>query len=77
MTAPGPVSGANPFTGTYQAKQFDSTWPPAETALDALATPPAAAITAETSPAHLFNTRDHPPVGAGGNTGNGSKIGIG
>lgn len=77
MTAPGPVPGTNPHTGSYQSKQFDSSWPPAESVLDALAAPPSAAIAAETSPAHLFNTRDHPPVGAGGNTGDGSQIGIG
>lgn len=78
MTAPGPVSGANPYTLAYQSSQF-STAVPAKTksVLDALANPPAAGITAETTPAHVFAARDTPPVGAGGNTGNGAQIGIG
>lgn len=74
---PSPVAGRNPFVGAYQAKQFDNTWPPAESVVDALATPPAAAVEAESSPDHVFDVRDHPPVGAGGNTGDGSQIGIG
>lgn len=74
---PTPVAGSNPFTGNYQVKQFDTTWPPHESVLDALANPPAAGINAEATPDVVFNERDHPPVGAGGNTGDGSQIGIG
>jgi hypothetical protein len=62
---------------TYQVKQYDTTIPPRESVLDALNAPPAAGIAAETSPAHVFNENTHPPVGAGGNTGNGTMIGIG
>jgi hypothetical protein len=40
MTAPGPIAGANPHVGTYQTKQFDTSWPPAETPLHALDDPP-------------------------------------
>lgn len=77
MTAPGPVPGANPYVGTYQVKQFDTTWPPHESVLDALADPPDAGIAAETSPDHVFAENTDPPVGAGGNTGDGSRIGLG
>jgi hypothetical protein len=77
MTAPGPVPGTNPHTLSYQSKQFDTTWPPHESVLDALANPPAAGIAAETTPDHLFAENTDPPVGSGGNTGDGSQIGIG
>lgn len=77
MTAPGPVPGTNPHTLAYQTGQFDTTWPPAKSVLDSLATPPAAGIAAEVTPDIVFDERDHPPVGAGGNTGDGSQIGIG
>ena len=77
MTAPGPVPGSNPFTPLYQFKQFDTSIPPQESVLDALASPPAAGIAAETSPDHVFNENTDPPVGAGGNTGDGSLIGLG
>lgn len=78
MTAPGPVAGANPYTLAYQTSQFSTAVPiKTKSVLDSLANPPAAGITAETTPAHVFNVRDNPPVGAGGNTGNGSQIGIG
>lgn len=69
MTAPGPVPGANPYTKAYQAKQFDCSWPPAESVLDALADPPAAGIAAEVSPDNVFEENTNPPVGAGGNSG--------
>lgn len=69
MTAPGPVPGTNPHTLSYQSKQFDTTIPPRESVLDALASPPAAGITAETSPAHVFAENTNPPIGAGGNEG--------
>jgi hypothetical protein len=74
MTAPGPVAGANPYTLGYQTEQFSTAVPiKTKSVLDSLATPPAAGIAAETTPTHVFNTRDHPPIGAGGNepTGNG------
>lgn len=75
---PVPISGTNPYTGAYQTRQFSTAIPiKTVSVLDALANPPAAGITAETTPTHVFNVRDHPPVGAGGNTGNGSQIGIG
>lgn len=78
MTAPGPVAGSNPYTLAYQTEQFSTAVPiKTKSVLDSLASPPAAGITAETTPTHVFNTRDHPPVGAGGNTGDGSQIGIG
>lgn len=77
MTAPGPVPGTNPHTLTYQVKQYDTTIPPRESVLDALADPPDAGIAAETSPDHVFAENTNPPVGAGGNTGDGSQIGIG
>lgn len=66
MTAPRPISGDNPYTGAYQVKQFDTTFPPAESVLDALADPPAAGIAAELSPDMLLLENTHPPVGAGG-----------
>lgn len=74
---PTPVAGSNPYVGNYQVEQFDCAWPASKSVLDSLKTPPAAGITAETTPAHVFAVRDNPPVGAGGNTGNGSQIGIG
>lgn len=74
---PTPVAGRNPYVGGYQSKQFDTTLPAAESVLDALDDPPAAGIAAETTPDHVFGSRDTPPVGSGGNTGNGSQIGIG
>lgn len=65
---PSPVAGANPYTLGYQSRQYSTSVPiKTVSVLDALATPPAAGITAETTPAHVFNTRDHPPIGAGGN----------
>ena len=74
MTAPGPLAGLNPWTKTYQTEQFDTTQPPAKSVLDSLATPPAAGITAETTPAHVFAERDNPPPGAGGNPSGGIGI---
>lgn len=71
---PTPVAGSNPYVGGYQAKQFDTTWPPAESVLDALADPPDAGIDAENTPARVFAVRDNPPVGAGGNTGGGGIV---
>jgi hypothetical protein len=77
MTAPGPVPGANPHVLAYQNRQFSTAIPIKNVSvLDALTTPPAAGITAETTPAHVFASRDNPPVGSGGNTGSGSRIGI-
>lgn len=69
MTAPGPVPGTNPHTKSYQNEQFDCSWPPAKSVLDSLTTPPAAGITAEVSPANVFEINTNPPVGAGGNSG--------
>lgn len=66
---PTPIAGSNPFPGAYQVKQFDTSWPPAESVLDALATPPAAGIEAEISPDRVFDSRDNPPPGSGGNPG--------
>lgn len=77
MTAPGPVPGANPYPLLYQVEQFDTTLPAAKSVLDSLSDPPAAGITAEVTPDNVFAVRDNPPVGAGGNTGDGSQIGIG
>ena len=64
MTAPGPVDGTNPYTGTYQTKQYDTSWPPAEVAPAALATTPGApaagsfvgsnVVTSSASPAKVF-----------------------
>ena len=58
MTAPGPIAGANPYAGTYQVEQFDTTNPPAKSVLDVLSAPPAAGITAEPTPANVFEARD-------------------
>jgi hypothetical protein len=67
MTAPGPVSGANPWTLSYQSRQYDTSVPPRRSVLDSLVTPPASGITAEVSPAKVFAENTNPPVGAGGN----------
>lgn len=67
MTAPsGPLAGRNPHTGTYQTKQYDNSWPPAESPLHALADPPTGALAATSSPDKLFEENTDPPVGAGG-----------
>lgn len=67
MTAPsGPLAGDNPYTGAYQTKQFDNSWPPAESALHALADPPAGALAATSSPDKLFLENTDPPLGGGG-----------
>lgn len=57
---PSPVAGANPFPLTYQTKQYDTTIPPRESPLDALANPPAAGIAAETSPDEVFEENTNP-----------------
>lgn len=66
---PTPVAGPNPYPKAYQTQQFDNTWPPAKNVLEALNDPPAAGITASTSPDKLFLENSNPPVGAGGNQG--------
>lgn len=73
MSAPMPLAGANPYTGAYQSRQFDSTQPTgmltwgASTVFDDLANPPAGAEEAAESPDVLFDSRVNPPVGADGN----------
>lgn len=73
MTAPGPVPGTNPWTGTYQTEQYDkghgSDQPHGygdRSVFDALATPPADGVEAQSSPDKLFLENTDPPVGAGG-----------
>ena len=68
MTATPPVGGVNPHLLTYQVKQHDTSIPPQESVLDALASPPAAGIAAEVSPDMLFLENTDPPIGAGGTT---------
>lgn len=58
MSAPVPVAGTNPYQGTYQVEQFDTTVPPAKSPIDVLSSPPAAGIAAEPSPANAFEARD-------------------
>jgi hypothetical protein len=75
MTAPTPPQGTyNPWTGAYQTQQYDigtaASTPrgySGSSILDDLANPPAAAVTASSSPQHVFNANTNPPVGAGGN----------
>ncbi len=67
MTAPsGPLAGSNPYTGTYQTKQYDTSIPPVESPLHALADPPTGALAATSSPDKLFEENTDPPAGAGG-----------
>ena len=67
MTAPsGPLAGSNPYTGTYQTKQYDTSIPPVESPLHALADPPTGALAATSSPDKLFEENTNPPDGAGG-----------
>ena len=67
MTAPsGPLAGRNPHTGTYQTKQYDTSIPPVESPLHALADPPTGALAATSSPDKLFEENTNPPDGAGG-----------
>lgn len=73
MTAPTPMYGANPYTGTYQKSQFDNwagggntPWSTG-TIFDTLVTPPSQAVTAAQSPRVVFAENTNPPVGAGGN----------
>jgi hypothetical protein len=60
MTAPGPISGSNPYTAGYMARQFDA-WVAggqkpysAQTVFDQMNTPPAAGAAADASPSELF-----------------------
>lgn len=73
MSAPGPLPGSNPWSGTYQTEQFDQGHSAElphgygdHSVFDALDAPPAAGVTAQTSPDHLFEENTNPPVGAGG-----------
>lgn len=73
MTAPGPVPGTNPYTGAYQTQQYDQGLSASlphgyadSSVFDALNAPPAAGVSAQTSPDHLFEENTNPPVGAGG-----------
>ena len=67
MTAPsGPLAGSNPYTGKYQTKQYDTSIPPVESPLHALADPPTGALAATSSPDKLFEENTNPPDGAGG-----------
>lgn len=73
---PTPIAGSNPFVGAYQVKQFDTSYPGGElhgytdgTVLDALADPPEAGVAASDSPDKVFESRDNPPPGSGGNPG--------
>jgi hypothetical protein len=70
MTAPTPLYGSNPYTGTYQKAQFDSwagggntPWSNG-TIFDTLANPPAAGVAAAESPSVELAEETSPTPGA-------------
>lgn len=70
MTAPTPMYGSNPYTGTYQKSQFDAwagggntPWSNG-TIFDTLVNPPAAGVAAAVSPAVEFAEETSPTPGA-------------